>query len=382
MTPAIDTLTTPAGTPRPQWQRLLAVVAVGAIFWTIISVLGALTSLNDDLRRGVQGDFWLILGASARTAMALACLGGAVYACLTRWPRWTANARAIASGYGLLLLLCLPLQLTFIGKLYLQEDGPGLSWSSIASQVEAIDRFAPILHWTSVTAVYFAMVAIKVWQQNQLRTLALAHAQAAALAARLELEEQHGMALRAQLEPHFVFNALSAISAMVRADKDVALTGIQGLSDLLRYALGASERHWVSVAEELDFLKDYLALQHLRYGERLRIAIDGVSPLVLDCDCPPLLLQPLVENALRHDLDCHEGASDIRLRLDCREGALIIRVTNPVHHGAVHNPGVGLGLRNIAARLQLAYGAAATMQAGVVNGLFDVVIRMPAHAPD
>jgi two-component system sensor histidine kinase AlgZ len=382
MTTAIDTLTPPATAPCPQWQHLLATFAAGAGLWTLISAIGALTSLNDDLRRGVQGSFWLILGASARTSVALALLGCAVYACLTRWARWTANARGIVSGYGLLLLLCLPLQLTFVGKLYLQEDGPGLSWSSIASQMEAVDRFAPILHWTSVTAVYFAMVAIKVWQQNQQRSLALAHAQAAALAARLELEEQRGMALRAQLEPHFVFNALNAISAMVRADKEVALTGIQGLSDLLRYALGASERHWVSLGEELNFVDDYLALQRLRYGDRLQIAIDGVSAAVLDCDCPPLLLQPLVENALRHDLDCHEGASDIRLLLERRDGALFIRVTNPVHHGAAHNPGVGLGLRNIGARLQLAYGSAATLQAGMVNGLFEVNIRIPAHAPD
>lgn len=360
---------------------MLAAFAAAAGCVIVVSALGALTSLNDDLRHGVQGSFWLIMGSSARTSIALACLSLVVYLCLTRWPRWTANARAIGGGYLLLLLVCLPLQLTFLGKLYLQEDGPGLSWSSIAAQAEALDRLAPILHWTSVTAVYFAMVALKVWQQDQLRSRALAQAQAAALAARLELEQQHGLALRAQLEPHFVFNALNAISAMVRADKEIALAGIQGLSDLLRYALGASERHWVSMSEELAFVDDYLSLQRLRYGARMQIAIDGASGAVLDCDCPPLMLQPLVENALRHDLDCHEGASDIRLSLACRQGMLVIRISNPVHPEAAHNPGVGLGLRNIGARLQLAYGAAATLQAGVVHDRFEVSIQIPEHAP-
>jgi two-component system sensor histidine kinase AlgZ len=364
---------------RLDWRRALAILAVNVVLWTGLSGLGALTALSDDVRHGLQGSLWLIFLSTCRTSAALACLSFVLYLGLMRWPHWVENARTIAAGYVLILLLCAPLQLLHLLKLYLDADGPGLSWAAIASQVDAIDRYAPLLHWTAVTAVYFAVVAIHIWQRHQARTRAWAQARADALAARLELEKQHSLALRAQLEPHFVFNALNAISAMVHADKRLALAGIQGLSDLLRYALSANEREWVSLGQELDFVGDYLSLQRLRYGARLRVTLDGDSEQVRGCDCPPLLLQPLVENALRHDLDSHEQPSDIRLSFDCRDGQLFIRISNPVHREAVPNPGVGLGLRNITARLRLAYGDAAAIRAGVVGARFEVAISLPSH---
>lgn len=367
---------------RLDWRRALAIFAVNVVLWTALSGLGALSALSDDLRHGLQGSLWLIFLSTCRTSAALAGLSFILYLGLMRWPHWVENARAIATGYVLILLLCVPLQLADLLKLYLDEAGPGLSWPAIATQVAAIDRYAPLLHWTAVTAVYFAVVAIHIWQRHQARTRAWAQAQADALAARLELEKQRSLALRAQLEPHFVFNALNAISAMVHADQQLALTGIQGLSDLLRYALDANEREWVSFSEELDFVADYLSLQRLRYGPRLHITLEGDSDAVRACDCPPLLLQPLVENALRHDLDCHEQRSDIRMSFDCRDGQLFIRISNPVHREAVTNPGVGLGLRNITARLRLAYGSAATIRAGVVDDRFEVAISLPRHAAE
>jgi hypothetical protein len=109
-----------------------------------------------------------------------------------------------------------------------------------------------------------------------------------------------------------IFNALNAISALVReGDKAVSLQGISRLSDLLRYALSASLRDAVSLGEELQFVHDYTALQRLRYGERLQINIDGDGDAAQlhDVPCPPLLLQPLIENALRHDLDSHRAAA-------------------------------------------------------------------------
>nr|WP_315491548.1 histidine kinase [uncultured Rhodoferax sp.] len=342
-----------------------------------------MTSLNDDLRRGVQGSYWLIFRSWASASIALAVLSLIVYLCLSRWPRWVSSAKMIASGYGVLLLILMPLQLIFLAKLYLQEDGPGWSWAQIEQQVQAIDELASLLRLSSITAVYLAVVAVKIWQQSQLRAQAWAQEQANALAVRLELEQQRGLALRAQLEPHFVFNALSAIVALVRSDrKDVALNGIQGLSELLRYALSASERHWVLVRDELQFINEYLSLQRLRYGKRLQLSIEGASESLLNCDCPPLLLQPLVENALRHDLDCHADPSDIRLVFEHREGRVCVCISNPVHKEAAHNPGVGLGLRNIAARLQLAYGATASIQSGRVGDRFQVMIEIPEHAPE
>ena len=365
----------------PGWRRIGAILVFNIVLWTLLSALGALTSLNDDLRRGVQGSYWLILRSWGGSSLVLAGEGMLLYLLFTRWPQLVASARNIALGYGALLLLLLPLQMIFLLKLTLPEAGPGLSWEGIEQQIAALDRFASLLEFTSNSAVYFAVVTLKVWQHKQVRERAWAQSQADSLALRLELEQQRSLALRAQLEPHFMFNALNAISALVRSDdKDVALDGIHALSELLRYALAASAKSWVRLSEELAFVDQYLALQRLRHGARLQVHMEGLSEAVLGCDCPPLLLQPLVENALRHDLDCHRLASDIRLEFGLDGAQLQIRISNPVHAEAASNPGVGLGLRNTQARLQLAYGAAAAMHTAVLDGRFDLRLHFPAHA--
>jgi hypothetical protein len=383
MNPPLPPIATIELTAAASRNRVLAVLATAVVFWVALSALGALTSLNDDLRHGVQGSYWLIFLAWGRSSLISAGLSFVLYLCFSRWPRFYSSAKMIAAGYGLTLLLLLPTQLVFLAKLYLDEDGPGLTWASIQDQVKAFDKFTSLLDLYTISAIYVAVVAIKLWQQSQARARAWAQAQADSLALSLELEQQRSLALRAQLEPHFMFNALNAISALVRSDnKDAALTGIRELSELLRYALSASDRSWVKLADELRFVEDYLALQRLRYGARLQLTIEGAESIVLDCDCLPLLLQPLVENALRHDLDCHAQASDIHLSFELHNECLSIRISNPVRDGAALNPGTGLGLRNIEGRLQLAYGGAASMQAGVVDGRFLVKLQLPAQAPE
>jgi LytS/YehU family sensor histidine kinase len=194
---------------------------------------------------------------------------------------------------------------------------------------------------------------------------------------RLALEEQRMLALRSQLEPHFLFNALNAISALVReGDGTRALGGIGRLSDLLRYALSASARNTATVGTELQFVRDYLDLQRLRYGERLHVHIEGDSDLLHEVECPPLLLQPLVENALRHDLDCREGPSDITLTFTRDRDALYIRVANPVSAQASRNPGAGLGLANTRDRMQLVHPGA-TLHAGLQGDRFVAEVRLP-----
>ena len=359
-----------------RWRRLLAVCAVNIAIWTLLNTLGAVTLLNDDLRRGVQGAYWLIFLSAGRGSLALAALSCLLYLGLQRWPAWVASARSIAAGYVLLLLILLPTQLFLWVRLVFEDWLPGPAWDAIAGPAAAIDKVVSLMHWTAITAVYFAVVAIKIWQQRT-------QSQADGLALRLALEQQHGLALRAQLEPHFMFNALNAVSALVRSDrKEVALTGIDRLSDLLRYALGAAGRDWVSIGDELAFVQDYLALQRMRYGARMQVRIEGDTPEVLAADCPPLLLQPLVENALRHDLDCHQDASDIRMTLSWQDHRISIRISNPVRGEAALNPGAGLGLRNVAARLDLAYGAAATLRTGIVGNRFEVTLQLPEHARD
>ena len=114
------------------------------------------------------------------------------------------------------------------------------------------------------------------------------------------------------------------------------------------------------------------------YGDRLRVSIEGDSGAVLAADCPPLLLQPLVENALRHDLDCHDGESDITLRFSEQGGMLHIHISNSVRE-VPSNPGMGMGLRNIEARLRIACGSGAGLRTARADGRFVAEINMPMY---
>jgi two-component system sensor histidine kinase AlgZ len=220
-----------------------------------------------------------------------------------------------------------------------------------------------LVGWFSTTGTFAAILAVHYWRQARERELAL--------------EQQRMLALRAQFEPHFLFNALNAISALVRdGDRGLALGGIGRLSDLLRYALSASGREDVTVAAELQFVRDYLDLQRLRYGERLQVQIDGEDSLLHEVACPPLLLQPLIENALRHDLDCREGPSDIQLRFVQDGDVLAIQVTNPVSAHASPNPGAGLGLANTRERLKLMHPTA-SLATCLQDGRFVAEVRLP-----
>jgi|EP01034_Spumella_vulgaris_P027001 hypothetical protein len=354
------------------------VLAINAAIWTALCALGALGSYNDGLREGMTRSYLVPLWNWCSTHLLMALFSSAMYLLFSRRAGLLGHVRRIAAVYALVVLLFLPLELAYVGTVYASRGSAELSLPGVWAAVQRLHNFDVFMElaWTSFT--YVAVVAVCTWQQGRAREHAWRQAQTDNLSLRLELEQQRLLALRSQLEPHFIFNSLNAISALVRTDdKRVALTGISRLSDLLRYALAAGSRDRVSVAEELQFVRDYLDLQRLRYGDRLRVSIEGGEGPVLAAECPPLLLQPLVENALRHDLDCHDGASDIRLQLAGEDGQLVIRISNPLAHAAPPNPGLGLGLRSTQARLQMASGGASSLHTRRDAGRFVAEVRMP-----
>ncbi|MBY0241253.1 MAG: histidine kinase, partial [Burkholderiaceae bacterium] len=176
-------------------------------------------------------------------------------------------------------------------------------------------------------------------------------------------------------------------------DKPLALDGLARLGDLLQYALTTSEQDWITLEQELQFMHDYLDLQRLRFGPRLRVRIEGVPALAGGMECPPMLLQPLLENALRHDLECHDGDSDIVVAFALDVHGLLVRVSNPASPPAEHlaapsgqrsrapGAGLGIGLRGTRARLRLAYGDAASLETRHADGRFVAELRLP-RAPE
>jgi LytS/YehU family sensor histidine kinase len=271
-----------------------------------------------------------------------------------RRPALFLERRTTLRAYAALLLLFMPLEWLYIGCADILLRGEALTLGSAWAELFKMGKMTWFGETAWASGTFIAMVAIGNHREARARSEAFARAQAENLNLHLALEQQRMLALRAQLEPHFIFNALNAISALVRGgDKPDALAGIGRLSDLLRYALSATQREQATIDEELGFVRDYVALQRLRYGERLQIRIEGDDHAVRQDECPPLLLQPLIENALRHDLDCHDGAGDIRLSFQRTADALLIRVMNPVSEYASPNPGTGLGLANTRSRLAL-----------------------------
>jgi two-component system sensor histidine kinase AlgZ len=368
-----------AGAARwPDRRQMLRVLAINLLAWGVLSALGAASSYSATLRNGVgnsyAGDFF----AWWRCTMAQVLLCCLLHALFTRWPALVARPRHIALVFVATLLVFFPLDVMYETTYNVLLAGRALHLERMLQALASIHKFDWFVDVALTCGSIGAQVALSIWRQGKADQQALAQAETDNLRLKLELEQQRMLALRGQLEPHFMFNALNAISALVRSDdKKVALAGINRLSALLRYALTAADRDWVSVDEELAFVRDYLALQQLRYGARLRVSIEGVDARVGAIACPPLLLQPLVENALRHDLDCHTEASDIRLRFHIEQHQLAVSICNPLAAAHGSNPGLGLGLRHTEASLQLAFGPLAALRTGVDAGRFRVELRLP-----
>jgi len=184
-------------------------------------------------------------------------------------------------------------------------------------------------------------------------------------------------ALRAQLNPHFLFNSLNSINALVGSNPEGARRMCEGLGDFLRRTLALGARDSVTLGEELELVERYLAIEQVRFGERLRVERD-LDPRAIDCQVPPLLLQPLVENAVKHGVAGRVDGGVIRLEAHRRGEMLGIAVDNPVDADAPAQRGSGLGLDNVRRRLE-AFGArGARLEAVREPERFRVTLTLPA----
>ena len=204
--------------------------------------------------------------------------------------------------------------------------------------------------------------------------LALSNERLGAELAKLELD-----LLRAQLEPHFLFNALNSISALIRSAKtDAATDALESMSELLRYAIESGQENTVTLAEETAAADEYLRLQKLRFGERLAYSVelgDGTQ----DIRVPPMLLQPLLENAVQHGLRDTLEPANILLKMYCENGALHIRVENTIApiSRKKSSSGFGVGLVNIERRLACLYPDQHTFDTELDGELFVASVCLP-----
>ncbi|MGH9642844.1 MAG: sensor histidine kinase, partial [Terriglobales bacterium] len=195
-----------------------------------------------------------------------------------------------------------------------------------------------------------------------------------------ELSKAQLAALRRQMEPHFMFNTLNSIAALVRDQRNAAAVNmIVGVSEFLRRATEDSHRAQVTLAEEVEYLQRYLDLQRVRFGDRLQVRIDIPAEL-LSALVPNLLLQPLVENAVKHGIAKRVAGGRVQVSGRRTDDNMRLSVYND---GSTLPPdwqatGTGVGLANLRTRLQILHGMDSTLELRRVDvGGAEVVVTLP-----
>jgi len=261
----------------------------------------------------------------------------------------------------------------WVGIAALLAAGWGL-WSPFAGLLQrlrpqGLALFAVgILLYVVAAALNFVLLALEAARDAERR-----EAELAILARDAELA-----ALKAQIRPHFLFNSLNAISGLAGTDPERAREMCLRLAEFLRRSLAVGERASIPVSEELALSRAYLSVEELRFGPRLLVEED-LDERGDPCLVPPLLLQPLVENAVRHGIASRLEGGTVRVGVRCAAGRLRILVENPLDPDAPARPGVGIGLANVRRRLAARWGGEALFAAKRVDDRYLVVISVPAE---
>jgi two-component system, LytTR family, sensor kinase len=187
--------------------------------------------------------------------------------------------------------------------------------------------------------------------------------------------------LKSQINPHFLFNSLNSISSLIMSNPDEAREMIFRLSDFLRYSLKHRESEFVPLEEELVRMKDYLAIEQIRFGDKLQYTMNTPG----NCQqvkVPTMILQPLVENAIRHGV--YESLDPVSVELACEldEGFLRIELVNDYDADQPSRRGTGVGLQNVSERIRLAYDGKGRMTSSAHNGVFRVTLYIPLESKE
>ena len=234
--------------------------------------------------------------------------------------------------------------------------------------------FTGLLIYVTIAGIVYA-----VQTTERLRAQEARAARAESLRTRAELE-----ALRAQLNPHFLFNTLHSLMALVRHDPTAAEDALERLASLLRHTLMTmKDAEDVELSEELDFVENYLALEHLRLGDRLRFE-KTIQPESLACCLPPFTLQPLVENSIRHAISAQAGGARLQINTQRRNGFLCLEVLDdgPGAKREDVEASNGIGVKTVRQRLLTRYGDRATFRLETSPGQgFSVQMEIPMNNP-
>lgn len=181
--------------------------------------------------------------------------------------------------------------------------------------------------------------------------------------------------LRQQLQPHFLYNSLNSINALIMIEPEQAQEMVGKLSDFLRNSVKREGKEAVPIAEELEYIEAYLAIEAVRFGDRLRIDYDRA--FTDSATIPPFLLQPILENAIKFGLYGNTGQVSINLHIELDGDNLRIQITNPYADTERPPSGTGFGLHGIRRRLYLLYGRTDLLETEQEAGLFTTALTIP-----
>ena len=228
-----------------------------------------------------------------------------------------------------------------------------------------------VLLYLLAVGFHYVLLAVEASREAEARVM-----QASVLAREAELR-----ALKAQVNPHFLFNSLNSISALTASDASKAREMCILLGDFLRRTLGLGERAAIPLEEEMSLIHAFIAVEKIRYGARLQME-ENIDKDALDVDVPPLLLQPLVENAVGHGIANLVEGGWIRLAAQRRDGQIDIVVENLFDPDAPPRRRSGVGLANVRQRLEARYGNRAKFATSIDGATFRVTISLPVETKE
>lgn len=223
-----------------------------------------------------------------------------------------------------------------------------------------------VLLYLLAVAVHHVLLAFETAREAERRQLQLE-----VLARDAELR-----ALRAQIDPHFLYNSLNSINALTSSDPAGARRMCVLLGDFMRNTLKVGTRDRISLADELLLTEGFLSIEQVRFGERLNVE-RSIDPAASKCLVPPLLLQPLVENAIAHGIARTLAGGVIRLDVARNNGRLSIAIQNPKDPDDIQRTSGGVGLENVRRRLEAMFGSEARMDAHAEPDQFRVELSLP-----
>jgi sensor histidine kinase YesM len=345
------------------WKHAGLLLAVGLpifVLWVLVAVSSGQIGLRD------------AVAMSAISVSAALVLGVCVwYLCL--WLPWPLRTKT--SFYLMQVILA---------------ASYALMWNLLICCVECVRASDNIFrrYWTSrnlgwqlMTGVFvylaFAGISYSVQTRKRMHEKELQAIRAEAMAATARMD-----AIRARLNPHFLFNALHTLSALSKCNPTLADGAFERLGDMLRYALRDDNRELVEFAEELDFTRQYIAFEQLRYEDRLKVSFD-IDPGSNAFDVPPFSVQTLAENAVQHAISIRPEGGSIWISSICRVDMLCVTVRDDGCGEHAHNrKSHQFGLKSLHERLQISFGSKATFETKSGPEGFEARFEVPASNPD